>query len=198
MRKPISPRLGTMKSIRTHPAAWLAISSMRPLRAAISCVMAPTNSSGQSMVIASNGSCSLPSMVRVTTCGLPTVSSKPSRRICSTRTASASSPRPCTSHASGRSMSTTLIDTLPISSAVQAALHHSRGQLVPGHLARQRRGVGADRHRDGRLVDGDARQRVRVVDVGQRVADHDLGHARDGDDVAGDGLVGAASAPRPR
>ncbi len=116
MRKPISPRLGTMKSIRTHPAAWLAISSMRPLRPAISWVMAPTNSSGQSMVIASNGSCSLPSMVWVTTCGLPTVSSKPSRRICSTSTASASSPRPCTSQASGRSMSTTLIDTLPTSS----------------------------------------------------------------------------------
>src|ERR1700684_2445819 len=62
VRKPIRPRLGTMKSIRTQPAAWLAISSMRPLRAAISWVIAPTNSSGQSMVIASNGSCSLPSV----------------------------------------------------------------------------------------------------------------------------------------
>src|ERR1700710_1540515 len=59
VRKPINPRLGTMKSIRTQPAAWLAISSMRPLRAAISWVIAPTNSSGQSMVIASNGSARL-------------------------------------------------------------------------------------------------------------------------------------------
>ena len=67
VRKPINPRLGTMKSIRTQPAAWLVISSIRPLRPAISCVMAPTNSSGQSIVIASNGSCSLPSIVWVTT-----------------------------------------------------------------------------------------------------------------------------------
>ena len=52
----------------------------------------------------------------MTTCGLPTVSSKPSRRICSTSMASASSPRPCTSQASGRPMSTTRIDTLPTSS----------------------------------------------------------------------------------
>ncbi|COX37419.1 Uncharacterised protein [Mycobacterium tuberculosis] len=56
-------------------------------------------------------------MVLVTTCGLPTVNSKPSRRICSTSTASASSPRPCTSQASGAPMSTTRIDTLPTSSA---------------------------------------------------------------------------------
>ena len=61
---------------------------------------------------------------------------------------------------------------------------------MPGHLARQRRGVGADRHRDRGLVDGDPRQRVRVLGVGQGVADHDLGHTRHGDDVTGDGLVG--------
>ncbi len=36
-------------------------------------------------------------------------------------------------------------------------------------------------------------QRVRVLGVGQRVADHDLGHARDGDDVTGDGLVGGGA-----
>src|SRR6202048_504329 len=116
VRKPIRPRLGPMKSIRTQPAAWFVISSIRPLRAAISWVITPTNPSGQSVVMASNGSCSLPSIVLVTTCGLPTVSSKPSRRICSTRTASASSPRPCTSHASGRPVSTTRVDTLPTSS----------------------------------------------------------------------------------
>lgn len=134
VRKPISPRLGTMKSIRTQPAAWLVISSMRPLRAAISWVMAPTNSSGQSIVIASNGSCSWPSMVRVTTCGLPTVSSKPSRRICSTSTARASSPRPCTSQASGRPMSTTRMLTLPTSSW-SSRLRTSRAvSLWPGTL----------------------------------------------------------------
>ncbi|COY28059.1 Uncharacterised protein [Mycobacterium tuberculosis] len=117
VRHPIRPRLGTTKSMRTQPVVWLAISTMRPLRAAINCVTAPMYSSGQSTVIDSNGSCSVPSMVLVTTCGLPTVNSKPSRRICSTSTASASSPRPCTSQASGAPMSTTRIDTLPTSSA---------------------------------------------------------------------------------
>jgi len=37
------------------------------------------------------------------------------------------------------------------------------------------------------------RQRVRVIEVGKGVADHDLGHARDGDDVAGDRLIGGAA-----
>ena len=49
-------------------------------------------------------------------CGLPTVSSTPSRRIIATSTASWSSPRPCTSHASGRSVSSTRIETLPTTS----------------------------------------------------------------------------------
>ncbi len=69
------------------------------------------------MVSRSIGSCTLPSMTRVTTCGLPTVSSKPSRRMISTRIASCSSPRPCTSQVSGRSVGSTRIDTLPTSSA---------------------------------------------------------------------------------
>ena len=34
---------------------------------------------------------------------------------------------------------------------------------------------------------------MRVLGVGERVADHDLGDARDGDDVTGDGLVGGGS-----
>ena len=68
------------------------------------------------------GSCSLPLTSRVTTCGLPTVSSKPSRRMISTSTASCSSPRPCTSHASGRSVGSTRSETLPISSASRRAL----------------------------------------------------------------------------
>ena len=89
---------------------------MRPLRDASSCVIAPRCSSGASIVRCSKGSCSLPSTCRVTTWGLPTVSSKPSRRMFSTRMARASSPRPCTSHASGRPMSTTLSETLPTSS----------------------------------------------------------------------------------
>ena len=61
--------------------------------------------------------------------------------------------------------------------------------LVPGGepadgLAGQRRGVDAEGHADARVVDGDDRQRARVVGVGQGVADHDLGDAGHGDDVA--------------
>ena len=141
------------------------------------------------MVSRSIGSCSLPSTVRVTTCGLPTVSSKPSRRMISTRIASCSSPRPCTSQVSGRSVGSTRIDTLPTSSA-SSRLFTSRAvsflPLSPG----QRRGVDADRHRDARLVDGDDRQRPRVVGVGEGLADGDLGDAGDGDDVARPGRLG--------
>ena len=61
--------------MRTQPVPWLAICSMRPLRAASSCVIAPRYSSGASIVMRSIGSCTLPSTSRVTTCGLPTVSS---------------------------------------------------------------------------------------------------------------------------
>ena len=53
----------------------------------------------------------------MTTCGLPTVNSKPSRRIISTRTASCNSPRPCTSQVSGRSVGRIRSDTFPTSSA---------------------------------------------------------------------------------
>ena len=70
----------------------------------------------------------LPSISRVTTCGLPTVSSKPSRRIVSTSTASCSSPRPWTSQVSGRSVSSTRIATLPTSSCAEPVSHHARGQ----------------------------------------------------------------------
>ena len=71
----------------------------------------------------------LPSISRMTTCGWPTVSSKPSRRIISTSTASCSSPRPWTSQVSGRSVSCTRSETLPTSSAVEAVLDQAGGEL---------------------------------------------------------------------
>ena len=42
------------------------------------------------------------------------------------------------------------------------------------------------------LVDGDQRQRARVVGVGEGLADRDVRDAGDGDDVAGAGALGRA------
>ena len=61
--------------MRTHPVPWLTICSRRPLRSASICVTTPTYSSGTSIVRRSIGSHSFPPTSRVTTCGLPTVSS---------------------------------------------------------------------------------------------------------------------------
>ena len=71
VRKPISPRAGTRYSIRTQPVPWLVMCSIRPLRAASSCVTAPTYSSGTSTDSRSTGSWRLPSISRSTTCGWP-------------------------------------------------------------------------------------------------------------------------------
>ena len=46
------------------------------------------------------------------------------------------------------------------------------------------------------LVDADHRQRARVVGVGERLADRDVGDAGDGDDVAGPGLLGVDAVER--
>src|SRR5437764_770917 len=131
VRKPINPRAGTRYSIRTQPVPWLTSCSSVPFRNASSCVITPMYSSGASIANRSTGSCTLPSISRVTTCGLPTVSSKPSRRISSTSTASWSSPRPCTSHASGRSVATTRRETLPTSSRSRRAFSMLALSLSP-------------------------------------------------------------------
>ena len=70
-------------------------------------------SGGMSIVIRSYGSCNSPSSVRRITSGRLTWSSNPSRRICSTRTASWSSPRPRTSNVSADSVGKNWIATLP-------------------------------------------------------------------------------------
>ena len=76
---------------------------------------------------------------------------------------------------------------------VEAVLDHARGDLRVLLTAGQRGGVDAHRHRDRRIVDDDRRHRLRVVDVGERVTDHDVGDAGDGDDVTGRGLRGGHS-----
>ena len=70
------------------------------------------------------------------TFGLPTVSSKPSRRIVSTSTASWSSPLPCTSQASGRSVGSTCTLTLPTSSASRRSSICRPVSLLPESPAR--------------------------------------------------------------
>ena len=66
---------------------------------------------------------------------------------------------------------------------LQPVLDLARGELL-AVLAGEHRRVDADRHRQARLVDDERRERPRVVDVGERLADRDLGDAGDRDDVA--------------
>ena len=183
MRKPIRPRVGTRNSSRTQPVPWLTMFSMRPLRRASSWVTTPRKSSGTSIESRSIGSCTTPSTSRVTTCGLPTVSSKPSRRIASTSTASWSSPRPWTSQVSRRSVSSTRIGHVADELLLEPVAHLARGQLRAG-LAGERRVVDPDRHAERGLLDRDHRQRPRVRRVGDRLADRDLGDSGEGDDLA--------------
>ena len=189
VRKPIRPRAGTRYSIRTQPVEWLTICSSRPLRPASSWVTEPTCSSGTSIARRSTGSCTLPSTSRVRTRGWPAVSSKPSRRISSSRTTSCSSPRPWTSQASGRSVSRTRIETLPTSSASSRSRTWRAVSLVPS-LPASGEVLIPTHDRERGLVDGDHRQRPRVLGVGQRLADRHLFHPGDGDQFARAGLLG--------
>ena len=170
--------------MRAQPVPWLTICSSRPRRRARSWVTTPRNSSGTSIDARSSGSQRTPSMRRVSTWGLPTVSSKPSRRMVSTRMASWSSPRPWTSQASGRSVGSTRSDTLPDQLLVEAVLDLAGGEpaaVAPG----ERRGVDADGEREARLVHRDHRQRAGVVGIGERLADGHVREAGDRDDLAG-------------
>src|SRR5690606_2021774 len=74
--------------------------------------------------------------------------------------------------------------------AVEAVLDLAGGYLGALDLPGERGGVDADGHRDGRVVDGDERQRARVVQVDERLPDGDVLDAGDGDDVPGVGAVG--------
>jgi hypothetical protein len=118
--------------------------------------------------------------------GLPTVSSKPSRRIVSTSTASCSSPRPCTSQVSGRSVGSTRSETLPTSSccsrfSIRRAVSLSRPCRRAGRCSRRASSRGSARRPSAPAAVG-------VVGVGEGLADRDLVDAGDGDDVAGPGL----------
>jgi small GTP-binding protein len=81
---------------------------------------------------------------------------------------------------------------LALAILVEALQHLAGGELV-ALLARERRRVDAERHREAGLVDGDRRERDGVVRVGQRLADGHLGETGDGADLtrAGFGRVDA-------
>ncbi len=188
VRKPTSPRAGTRYSMRAHPLPWLTICCRRPFRSASICVTTPTYSSGTSIATRSTGSARRPSTSFVSTSGLPTVSSKPSRRISSTRIASWSSPRPCTSQASGREVGRTRSETFPTSSASSRSRIWLAVSRVPSSTGERAR-VDPDRDRQARLVDGRDRKRPRVVGVGDGLADRHLCEPGQSDDLARPGLL---------
>ena len=195
MRKPIRPRAGTRYSIRAQPVPWFTICCIRPLRSASSWVTTPTYSSGTSIATRSTGSCFLPSISRTSTSGLPIVSSNPSRRMISASTASCSSPRPCTSQASGRTRGEDAQRDVADELLVEPLLDQACGQLV-ALGAGERRGVDPDRDREARLVDRGHGERARVDGVGDRLADRHLGQAGECDDLAGAGFLGGHAVER--
>ena len=152
-------------------------------------------SSGASIASRSTGSCTLPSTSLVTTCGLPTVSSKPSRRISSTSTASWSSPRPCTSHVSGRSVGSTRSETLPISSASSLLFTWLAVSLVPSSPASGEVLMPTVIESDGSSTcsTGSGRGSSRSASVSPIVTS---GMPGDGDDVARAGLGGLDAVER--
>jgi hypothetical protein len=98
-------------------------------------------------------------MVRVTISGLPTASSKPSRRIISIRMASCSSPRPITLKVSGRRFCSTRMETLVSNSLSRRS---RRLREVTYWPSRPQKGevLMVNCHGDGGLVDLDVRQRM--------------------------------------
>ena len=66
---------------------------------------------------------------------------------------------------------------------VEAVAQVARGDVL-AFAAGEGRVVDVELDRDGRLVDGDGRQRLRVLDVAEALADGDARDAGDGDDVA--------------
>ena len=191
VRKPISPRAGT-SDVHANPAAAVvderlgaALAEREELR------QRPRGTPrARRSTPASTGSCTVPSISRVTTCGLPTVSSKPSRahlldehrELELAATLHLPRVRPTRSEA-------TRSETLPTSSEWQPALDARLARQLVARQSRERRRVDADRHRQRRLVDRDHRERPRVVGIGERLADRHVREPRDGDDLAGPGLV---------
>ena len=186
MRKPIRPRAGTRNSIRIQPVPWLVMCSMRPLRTASSWVIAP-----EVLLRAVDGQRARPARgpcrrcpgdhLRLADGQLVALAAHAARPGWPAPARHGPAPPRCRDARSAARA----IDTLPMSSCLEPVLDHAGGDLGALDPADQRRGVGADGHRDRGLVHGDQRQRARVVGVGEGVADHDVRDAGDRDDVAG-------------
>ena len=119
------------KSTRARPSAPCWIFSMRARRSAMIPVITPTKSTGTSMVSCSNGSSTPFGPLCRSTSGRETSSSNPSRRICSTRMASWSSPRPRTWKASPVSVGLTSIAGLPSTSFSRRAFSWREVRNLP-------------------------------------------------------------------
>src|SRR6185437_8637605 len=91
--KPIRPRLGISNS-RCCISPLVSITWSSPFRCVTRSMTLPLNSAGTSTTRTSYGSCFLPSISFIKTCGCPTVSSKPSRRMVSMRIPRWRMPRP--------------------------------------------------------------------------------------------------------
>ncbi len=134
-REPIRPRIGMMYSMRTRPSASVVICSSEPFWPASACCTTADVLGGMSKVPRSYGSWVSPSRVCRITSGRETVSSYPSRRICSISIASCSSPRPRTS-TSPWTRSSDLDGNVAEHFAVEPRLDLARGHVdsvAPGH-----------------------------------------------------------------
>ncbi len=93
-------------------------------------------------------------------------------------------------------LSSTRNETL-VSSSFSRRSRRLRDVTYWPSLPGERRSVHGELHGDGRLIDGDVRQRRRIFDVGDGLADGDAFHAGHRDDVAEFGL-GDVGALQPR
>ena len=78
---------------------------------------------------------------------------------------------------------------------VEPRLHLAGGELG-AVLARERRRVDADRHREAGVVDVGHRERARIVGIGERLTDGHVGEAGDGHDLARSHLFGVDAVER--
>src|SRR3954453_14845386 len=190
VRKPISPRAGTTTSIPTQPVPWLTSDSVRPFRRAKSCVTMPTYSSGASIETRSIGSWAAPAMGRGATRGLAAGAAAVGAAGDDAGLAdgdlealaahlldehlelklAAALHLPRVGPVGGKHAQRDVADEL----LAEARLDQARRHLV-ALAARERRRVQADGHGERRLVDRDGRQGARVVRVGERLADADVG-----------------------